>query len=110
MQLGEALHVHFIKDGVIPGDRSSSGLTLPVEIRVDHDRLRHEWGAVALVEAQIVSGFELIAEDGRIPFQFSGMRSGIGIKQQLIRVETMAHVRLVGSMYPISVEGAGTNL
>src|SRR5690242_20574928 len=103
MQLGEALHVHFINDDGIPWHRSSSRLTSPVEIRIDDDGLRHEWSAVALVEGHVVSGFELVAENGRIPFQFSGMRSGIGIKQQLICIETMASGGFIGSMNPISV-------
>jgi hypothetical protein len=65
---------------------------------------RHEGGAVALIEGGVVTRFHLIAEDGWVPFQIAGMGAGIGVQQQLVVVEAMPILGLVGAMDAIAID------
>ena len=81
MQLGIAPHVRLVDDGAVPRHELPDLLALPVEVRVDHDRLRHEGRAVALIEGAVVLGLELVAEDRRVPLQLADRGAGVGIQQ-----------------------------
>ena len=54
----------------------------------------------------VVARFHLVAEDCRIPLQLADMAAGIGVKQQLIRIEAVACLRLIGAMHAIAVDCA----
>ena len=77
----------------------------PVEIRVDHHAFRNERRAVALVERQIGAlGADRVAEDGGIPLKRADMRARVRIEQQLVAVEAMARLRLVGAVDAQTIE------
>jgi hypothetical protein len=60
-------------------------------------------GAVALVERQIALGIaDPVAEQRVVPAQLAGERLGVGIDQQLVVVEAMAGVGLVGAVDPVA--------
>ena len=100
MQLRESPNVGLIDDRAVPGGHADTGLALPVEVGVDDHALGHERRAVALIEAQIVVlGADGVAEDGVIPLQLADVAAGIRIEQQLVRVETMPGIGLVGTMH-----------
>ena len=109
MELGEAAHMGLVDDGAIPGHRLPHLLALPVEVRVDNDRFRHEGRAVALVERAVLFA-HLVAEDRGIPLQLADVRARVRVEQQLVRIEAMAFVGLVGTMHAKTVNGARTNV
>src|SRR3569833_1194503 len=49
---------------------------------------------------------ELIAEQLRAPTQFSDQLLGIGVEQQLVRIEAVAGVRLVGTVNAVAIDCA----
>ena len=78
---------------------------MPVEIRIDDDRLRHEGRAVALVEGQVVFlGADRVAEYRGVPCQLAGMGAGIRVEQQLVGVEAVARLGLIGAVHAEAVE------
>src|SRR4051812_26923984 len=102
---GESLDVQFIDDGSLPW-RLWTTVAPPGECRIDHPRLQHEFGTVALIERQVVPGFHYVTEQSRVPRQLSDDLPGIGIEQELVRIEAMTAERLVRSVYPESIHGA----
>ena len=52
VQLGEALHVGLVDEGLVPG-RARRAVALPVEARVDHEALRDRVRVVLVVELQV---------------------------------------------------------
>ena len=106
MQLGVSAHMQFVNDGVIPRHAVTAGLSPPIKFWIDDDALRHERCTVALIESQIVARLHLVAEYGRVPFQLANVRAGVGVEQQFVGIETVALFRLVGSVNPISINGA----
>jgi hypothetical protein len=110
VQLGEALDVHLVHDGPLPRD---GGLALlsPCECRIDHPALQHQRRAVTLVERQIlVGGVEHIAEQLRPPGEPADDLLRVRIDQQLVGIEAMSRIRLVGSMHAISIHRPGSRL
>src|SRR5260370_41506700 len=97
------------RDGLVPRDGATRGLARPIEIRVDDDAFRHERGAVALVETLVIGRFHLVAEDRGIPFQVAEMTAGIGIEQELVRIEAVPRLGLVRAVDAVAVERAGVN-
>ena len=77
---------------------------------IDHHAFRHEGRAVALVEGQVVHRLHRVAEDRGIPVQLAGMGAGVGIEQQLVGIEAVPRVRLVGAVDAVAVDGAGPDL
>ena len=110
MTLGEALDMGLVEDGVVPGHKLAVGLAFPVEIWIDHHAFRHEGRAVPLVEGEVVHRLHLIAEDRGVPFELAGMGAGIGVQHQLVGIEAVPRVRLVGAMDAVAIEGAWPDL
>src|SRR5271156_5038311 len=106
MQFGEALYVCFIKDRVIPGHSMVARLTLPVEVRIHHHAFGHKGRTVALVESRVVTRFHLVAEHCGIPDQRASVSPRIWVKQQLVGIESMSCIRLVGPVNAISIESS----
>ena len=103
-QLRQSLDVRLVDDGVFPGDRRAAFFA-PGEGLVDHDRLRHAARIVAPIEGEIgarVAG--AIAEMRVAPHQPPGQPLGIGIDQELVRIETKAPLRIIGAVHAIAVE------
>src|SRR5260370_31378441 len=97
-----------VDDGALPRHGAAARVPLPVEIGVDDDAFRHERRAVALVEGRVVTRFELIAEDRRVPRQIAEMPAGVRVEHQLVRVEAVPVLRLVGALYPLTIARAGS--
>ena len=107
VQPGEAAHVGFIDDGMVPRDALAAGFLLPVEVGVHHHTLGYERRTVALVEAQVVVlGADGVAEARRVPFQLAEVPPRIGVEQQLVGVEAVPVLRLVGAVHAKAVDGA----
>ena len=107
MQLREAFDVHLVDDRPLP---RHFGLArrAPGERGVDDAALLHERCAVALVKGEVLVGVvELVAEQLGPPAQLSDQLLGVGIEQQLVGVEAMSGVGLVGSMNAIAIDRAG---
>ena len=109
--LGQALDVRFIDDGVFPGDVRPRLAASPVEGFVDHDGLRHAAGIVAPVEREVLARASGAIGEMRIaPYQPSGKPPGIGIEQQLVGVEAVAMLGLIGPVNAIAIELSGRDV
>ena len=104
-QHAETAHVHLINDGALPG-RSGPPIVAPGKGRINNTALEHRRRAVTVVEGQVVAALHFVPEQGRPPLQLPDNRFGIGVEQQLVRVETMPCIRLVRAMNPIAVDRA----
>jgi hypothetical protein len=105
-----AVHVHLVDHAVV-GHEVRVAVLAPVERGVDHLRARHAGGVVALVERQVV----LLVADGvaevRVaPLHAPDDAARIGVDQQLVRIEAVPLLRLVGPVHAIAVELAGAQL
>src|SRR5208337_643755 len=108
VELGEALHVHLVDDRLVPRDVAATVFAMPIEVRVDDDRLRHVGRAVALVEGEVVPvRADRIAEDGGVPGELAGVGARVGVEEELVRVEAAPDLRLVGPVDAEAVEGSG---
>jgi hypothetical protein len=106
MTLREAANMSLINDRLIPRHSTRARLALPVEIRVDHDALRHKRCAVALIEAQVVAfGPDRVTETLRPPLQLTDTGPRIRVQQQLVGIEAMASLRLIGSVNTEPING-----
>ena len=106
--LGQALDVRLVDDGVVPGDMRPDLAAAPVEGLVDHHRLGHAARIVAPVEREVLArAAGAIGEMRVAPDQPAGQPLGIGIEQQLVGVEAVAVLGLVGAVNAIAVELAG---
>ena len=86
------------------------GRRAPGEGGVDDAALEIERRAVALVEGQVIAGFDLVAEQRRVPLQLADQLLGVGIEQELVRIEAVAGRGLVRAMHAISVDRAGARV
>ena len=99
VQLGEAFDMRLVDDGGFPRNVSAPILAVPIEVWIDDDGLRDEGRAVALVEGQVVAvGANRVPEHCGIPRQFSRMRARVRVEQQLVGIEPVASLRLIGAV------------
>ena len=98
MQGGQALDMRLVNHRV--GQRGlGCRIFAPLKGRVDHNRFRHGKGAVAGVEGQVCArAAHLVAHQGIRPAQPPLQRAGIGIDQQLVGVEAVPGLGLIGAM------------
>ncbi len=108
VQLGEALHVRLVQHRPVPR-HARRPVVAPGEGRVDHAALGHERGAVALVEGRVVLTHD-VAEQLRRPVDLAHHGLGVGVQHQLVRVEAVPVLRLIGSVHAVAVDGAGPGL
>src|SRR4051812_707204 len=81
VELRKSLHVRFIENGPIPGNRRRT-VVAPGEGRIDDLALHHERRAVAGVERQILLGSALrITEQRWVPVDAADERPGVGIEE-----------------------------
>jgi hypothetical protein len=108
IELGEALDVHLVHDRPFPGhDRARR--PPPGKGGIDHPALLHQARTVALVERFILVGMtQGVTEQLRPPFERTNQLLGIGVEQQLVGIEAMPGIRLVGAVNAESVDGART--
>ena len=83
----------------------------PVEAVVGDDGLQHARRAVAAIEGEVAARrIHPIAVERIGRTQLAGDAPGIGIEQQLVRVEAMAVLRLVRPVGAIAVDQAGARV
>ena len=68
-------------------------------------------GAVALVEAEIAVGMaDGVAEQRFRPFQLAHQLFGVGVDEQLVGVEAMTVLRVVGPVHAIAIDLTGVGV
>ncbi len=106
----ESLHVHLVDDGLVPGN-SKRPVVAPGEGRIDHQALGEMGAAIPLIAAEVGVGMaHLVPKQGVVPVNVAVNGLGIRIEEQLCRVESLAVLRVVGSVDAISVAQAGSSL
>ena len=108
VQLRESLDVKFVDERLVPG-RPQRPIVPPRERAVDDRRERREWRAVAVVERRVFLA-ELEAEQRLVPSHGSPDHLGVGIQDEFVRVESIAHVGCERAVHPIAVELAGEDV
>ncbi len=103
----EAAHVHLVDDRVVPR-RAGMLVIAPGECGIDHLALRHAERVIAPVERQIAPRTaDAIAEVRVRPRQLTDDRLRVRIEQELVRVEAVSLLRLIGSVHAISIQFSG---
>src|SRR4051812_7587316 len=101
MELGEALYVGLVDDGLVPGPVRRAVVS-PVKEAVDNDT---EWdgaGIVLVVKGQVCLGVaNFVAEDGRLPVEMTAEGAGVGVAEELVGVEAQALAGFVGTVSAI---------
>ncbi len=97
---GQTLDVGLVDDALVVR-RVRVAVVLPVEERVDDNRLHHVRAAVKVVA--VVRRVELVAEQGLVPVDLTLDRLGVGVEQQLRRVAPVPVRRVVGTVHPEAV-------
>ena len=107
---GEAAHVHLVDHHVLARDVRRP-VRAPGEGGLQHAALGHEGGAVAAVEGQVLAlAADGVAIERVAPAQLADRILGIGVDQQLVRIEAVAFLGLVGAVDAIAVGHAGARL
>jgi hypothetical protein len=108
VQAREALDMQLIDDGLMPGNIGAA-VPLPIKAGIDHLALEHAGCAVATAEAQVLPGAaDAVTELGIAPGDGADNRLGVGVEQQLVRIEPVPLLRPVRTMDPVAVQLAGT--
>ena len=105
-RLVKAAHVRLVDESLIEGETQVAVLA-PREGGVDDAGARHERRAVALVIAGVVARLHGVPKHGRVPFEATLDRLGVGVEHQLVGVEAMAGARLVGPVHAVGIDRAG---
>lgn len=101
-----AAHVHLVDHRARPR-RVGPHIVAPVERLVRHHGLGAGGCAVAPVERQIgAGGVQAIAEQRIGPAQRAHQAAGIGVEQQLVRIEAVAAIRLPRAVGTVAVDQA----
>ena len=98
---GEALDVQLVDHGVVPRG-AGVGVVAPREEGVGHHRPGDVGGRVAPV-ALVVGAARAVAEDGLVPVEAAVDGQGVGVDEQLGRVEAQAPVGFPGAVDPVAV-------
>ncbi len=111
MQHREALDVRLVDDGLIPR-RLQQPVALPVKSRVDHQALGHRVGVVVVVGLEVrrlgVVG-DVRQRAALLPLHLPVDRLRVRVDQELVRVEAVPALRVVGPMDAVAVALAGTD-
>ncbi len=102
--LGHSLDVGLVDDGLGPAPPRADVLA-PGVGGVDDHAFRHDACAVAAVHLQVPAlRADPVAEAGVVPANLARQRLGVGVDQQLVRVEAVALPGRVGPVYPVAVK------
>jgi hypothetical protein len=100
---GEALDVSLVHHRQVPR-RAERPIVAPGEGGVHDDALGNEGSAVAIVSREVgVRVADPVPEDRVAPLDRPRDRLGVGIEQELPRVEAMARGRFVGAVHAVPV-------
>ena len=107
---GHALDVRLVDHRLGPA-AARRPVGAPGVRRVDDPALRHRPGAVAAVEGEVgARAADPVAVERVVPAQLAGERPGVGVEQQLVRVEAVPGLGRVGAMGAQAVELAGAQV
>src|ERR1700682_6085287 len=105
---GESLDMELIDQGVVPGNLEWC-IRFPGESGVDHSVLGHSNGIIAPVKRQVLLPVsDPVSEVGVAPPDGSLNLLAIRVKQELVVIKTMALLRGVRAIHPVSVQLART--
>src|ERR1700747_803649 len=103
-KLSQPLDVGFVDDRVWPGDRRAAFFT-PCECLVDDPALRHSTRVVASVEREVGSRAAGAIPEMRVaPDESARELLGIGIDEQLVRIEAQSALGMISAVNPVTVE------
>src|SRR5262245_43794025 len=103
-KLSQSLDVGFVDDRVLPGDQRSTFFA-PCEGFVDDHALWHSTRVVSPVEREVgPCAARAIAEMRVTPDKAPCELLGIGIDEQLVRIETQSPLGLIRAVNPVTVE------
>ncbi len=103
-KLRQSLDVGFVDDRVLPGNRRSTFFA-PCEGFVDDDALRYSTRVVPPVEREVCPGAAGAIPEMRVaPDEAPGELLGIGIDEELVRIEAQSPLGLIRAMDPVTVE------
>ena len=101
MALRKALDVRLVNDRVAPG-HARRAILAPVERAIDDAALGHTGSAVGVRRAIVVA--RLGAEKRVVPYERALQCQRARIDEQLVRIEAMPVLRVVGPMHAVAVE------
>src|ERR1700686_1590281 len=105
---GESLDVELIDQGIVPRDLGWC-IRFPGESGVDHSVLGHFHGIIAPIKRQVLLPVsDPVSEVGVAPPKASLNLLAIGVEQELVVIKTMALLRGVWAIHPVSVQLART--
>src|SRR4051812_9140609 len=108
--LRQSPDMHFVDDGVFPWCKRPA-LVAPGEGLIDHHALGHAARTVAAVKGKITARAARAISEIRIaPDQPAGELPGVGIEQELVRIEAKATLGFIETVHAITVELARTNV
>src|SRR2546426_9380263 len=102
--------VHFVNYGHIPRNLTATTLSCPVEVTIDYGTFRHEGRTVSFVERRVVPGLHLITKKRRIPCEATHVRKGMGIEQELVRIESVSSGRFIRAVHSKAIRRARPNV
>ena len=104
MQHREAAQVRLVEHALVP--RQVEQLVVaPGEGGVDHPAFEHAARIVAGVEGEVLApAADPVAEMGVAPMELADQLLGVGVEQQLVMIEAVARLRVVGAVDAIAVE------
>jgi hypothetical protein len=105
---GEALDVHLVDEGFVPG-RARAAVVAPGEGGVDDGGEGREGGVVAVVEGEVVPA-DAVAEEGVVPLDVAGDGLGVGVEDDLVGVEAVAVPGVVGPVDAVAVNLSGLDV
>ena len=109
VELGQAADVRLVDDAAVEADAGRS-VVAPAEGAVDDAGLEVVGGAVALVIGEVVPGLHLVAEQGRVPLELADDGFGVGIEQELVGVEPVAVLGVIGAVHAVAVDCTGAGI
>ena len=104
VQLGEALDVRLVDEGLVVGD-GGAAVALPVEERVDDHAVGHVRRGVVVVAGVLVA--EVVGEERLVPVDLAGRGLGVGVEEQLVGVAALALVGVPRAVDAVAVALAG---
>src|SRR6266487_595501 len=103
-KLRQTFDMGFIDDRVLPGNRRSTFFA-PGERFVDDDALRYSTRVVPPVEREVCPGAAGAIPEMRVaPDEAPGELLGIGIDEELVRIEAQSPLGLIRAIDPVTVE------
>src|SRR5262245_12270058 len=103
-KLSQPLDVGFVDDRVLPGDRRSTFFA-PCERFVDHHALWNSTSVVPPIEREVGARAAGAIPEMRVtPDEAPCELFGIGIDEQLVRIEAQSALGLIRAMNPVTVE------